>query len=218
MKKYSMCEIPDSLAAAGEERYFPAGRNIFHVDEKITHCYLILSGMVKIYIDHENGRRSILDFAGKGDWLGELSLFCWEDYIKENKVMDDVVCLEFEMDQLKQVCRKEAEVSFYFASYISNKLMIRSYRMSEYLNYSLEKRLASFILKYQQNGKYTIPHTDVSEYMNISYRHVLFVMKKFCDDGILKKDKGYRIMDYERLEEISCGFHEQDRGYKCKQE
>ncbi len=42
--------------------------------------------------------------------------------------------------------------------------------------------------------------------MNISYRHVLFVMKKFCDDGILKKDKGYRIMDYERLEEISNGF------------
>ncbi len=206
MEKYNINEIPDSLAAVGVERHFPAGRNIFHVDERITHCYLILSGMVKIYIDHENGRRSILDFAGKGDWLGELSLFRQEDYIKENKVIEDVVCLEFELDRLKQICKEKAEVSFYFASSISNKLMVRSYRLSEYLNYSLEKRLASFILKYQQNGKYTIPHTDVSEYMNISYRHVLFVMKKFCDDGILKKDKGYRIMDYERLEEISNGF------------
>jgi len=206
VKKYSIYEIPESLGAAGEERHFPAGKNIFHVDERITHCYLILSGMVKIYIDHENGRRSILDFAGKGDWLGELSLFRQEDYIKENKVMEDVVCLEFELDRLKEICQKDAEVSYYFASYIANKLMVRSYRLSEYLNYSLEKRLASFILKYQQNGKYTIPHTDVSEYMNISYRHVLFVIKKFCDDGILKKDKGYRIMDYERLKEISDGF------------
>ena len=203
MKKYGICDLPDILAEAGAERRFPAGRNIFHVDETITHCYLILSGMVKIYIDHENGRRSILDFAGKGDWLGELSLFCSEDYIKENKVMDDVVCLEFELDQLKQVCKKDAEAAFYFASYISNKLMVRSYRMSEYLNYSLEKRLGSFILKYQQNGKYAIPHTDVSEYMNVSYRHVLFVMKKFCDDGILKKEKGYRIVDQEKLEEVS---------------
>jgi CRP-like cAMP-binding protein len=206
VKKYSIYKIPESLGAAGEERHFPAGKNIFHVDERITHCYLILSGMVKIYIDHENGRRSILDFAGKGDWLGELSLFRQEDYIKENKVMEDVVCLEFELDRLKEICQKDAEVSYYFASYIANKLMVRSYRLSEYLNYSLEKRLASFILKYQQNGKYTIPHTDVSEYMNISYRHVLFVIKKFCDDGILKKDKGYRIMDYERLKEISDGF------------
>jgi CRP-like cAMP-binding protein len=206
VKKYSIYEIPESLGAAGEERHFPAGKNIFYVAERITHCYLILSGMVKIYIDHENGRRSILDFAGKGDWLGELSLFRQEDYIKENKVMEDVVCLEFGLDRLKEICQKDAEVSYYFASYIANKLMVRSYRLSEYLNYSLEKRLASFILKYQQNGKYTIPHTDVSEYMNISYRHVLFVIKKFCDDGILKKDKGYRIMDYERLKEISDGF------------
>ncbi|HCD44086.1 MAG TPA: Crp/Fnr family transcriptional regulator [Lachnoclostridium sp.] len=205
MKK-NIYEIPDSLAAAGEERHFSVGMNIFHVDERITHCYLILSGMVKIYIDHENGRRSILDFSGKGDWLGELSLFRQEDYIKENKVIEDVVCLEFELDRLKEICQREAEVSYYFASYISNKLMVRSYRLSEYLNYSLEKRLASFILKHQQNGKYTIPHTDVSEYMNISYRHVLFIIKKFCDDGILKKDKGYRIMDYERLKEISDGF------------
>jgi len=206
MEKNNMYEIPDSLAAAGEERHFPAGRNIFHVDERITHCYLILSGMVKIYIDHENGRRSILDFAGKGDWLGELSIFRQEDYIKENKVIEDVICLEFELDRLRKICKEKAEVSFYFASSISNKLMVRSYRLSEYLNYSLEKRLASFILKYQQNGKYTISHTEVSEYMNISYRHVLFVMKKFCDDGILKKDKGYRIVDQERLEEISDGF------------
>lgn len=205
MKKCTMCEIPGSLMASGREKHFPVGKNIFHVDEKITHCYLILSGVVKIYIDHDNGRRSILDFVGKGDWLGELSLFCHEDYIKENKVMADVICLEFELDQLKSVCKREAEVSFYFASYISNKLMVRSVRFSEYLNYSLEKRLASFILFHQQNGKYAIPHTDVSEYMNISYRHVLFVMKKFCDDGILKKDKGYQIMDYKRLERISEG-------------
>lgn len=159
--------------------------------------------MVKIYIDHENGRRSILDFIGKSDWLGELSLFCDEDYIKENKVVDDAVCLEFDLEELKNMCKKDAKTSFYFASYISNKLMVRSYRMSEYLNYSLEKRLASFILKYQQDGRYYISHTDVSEYMNTSYRHILFIIKKFCDDGILKKDNGYIITDFKGLEDIS---------------
>jgi CRP/FNR family putative post-exponential-phase nitrogen-starvation transcriptional regulator len=53
MEKYNINEIPDSLVSVGVERHFPAGMNIFHVDERITHCYLILSGMVKIYIDHE---------------------------------------------------------------------------------------------------------------------------------------------------------------------
>lgn len=203
MKKNLICKIPESLMNLGVERRFPKGKNIFKSSESISHCYLILSGMVKIYIDHENGRRSILDFIGKSDWLGELSLFCDEDYIKENKVVDDAVCLEFDLEELKNMCKKDAKTSFYFASYISNKLMVRSYRMSEYLNYSLEKRLASFILKYQQDGRYYISHTDVSEYMNTSYRHILFIIKKFCDGGILKKDNGYIITDFKRLEEIS---------------
>lgn len=203
MKKYNTCEIPDCLLALGAERYFPKGSNIFKASERITHCCLILSGTVKIYIDHENGRRSILDFVGKDDWLGELSLFCDEDYIKENKVIADAVCLAFDLEELKRICKKNAEASFYFASYISNKLMVRSYRLSEYLNYSLEKRLASFILKYQQDGQYSIPHTDVSEYMNISYRHVLFIMKKFCDDGVLQKNKGYMVTDLKKLQQIS---------------
>ncbi len=199
----SICKIPNRLLNLGTKKFFPKGSSIYKINESITHCYLILSGMLKIYIDHENGRRSILDFAGKCDWLGELSLFCVETDIKENKVLDDTICLKFDINNLRQICKENAEISYYFATYTSNKLLMRSYRMSEYMNYSLEKRLASFILKYQNAGKYNIPHTDVSEYINISYRHLLFVIKKFCEDGLLKKEKGYIITDFEKLEEIS---------------
>lgn len=199
----SICKIPNSLLSLGTKQFFPKGSSIYKINKSITHCYLILSGMLKIYIDHENGRRSILDFAGKYDWLGELSLFCVETDIKENRVLDDTICLKFDINYLRQICKENAEISYYFSTYTSNKLLMRSYRMSEYMNYSLEKRLASFILKYQNDGKYNIPHTDVSEYMNISYRHLLFVIKKFCEDGLLEKEKGYIITDFEKLEEIS---------------
>ncbi len=76
--------------------------------------------------------------------------------------------------------------------------------MSESLNYSLDKRLATFILQYQHNGRYEMPHTDVSEYLNVSYRHVLYVMKQFRECGILEKDtgKGYAITDIEKLKEF----------------
>ena len=167
-------------------------------------CYFILSGVAKIYIDHDNGRRSILDFAGNNDWLGELSLFGEEEDIKENKVLREISCLEFDLKVLRNLCKENAEVSYYFAGYISNKLLSRSYRMSESLNYSLDKRLAAFILQYQQGGRYEIPHTDVAEYLNVSYRHVLYVMKQFREWGILCKDKkkGYLIVDIDRLKDL----------------
>lgn len=199
----SFCDFPERLRALGVERHFTKGDHIFTVGEAIETCYLIQKGTVKIYIDHENGRRSILDFASGGSWLGELSLFCEEDYIKENQVVEETVCLEFHLREVRRLCMEDALISFYFASYISKKLMARSGRMSEYLNYSMEKRLASFILEHQQGGKYNLSHTDVSEYLNVSYRHVLYVMKKFCNEGLIAKEKGYVILNEKRLKEIS---------------
>jgi CRP-like cAMP-binding protein len=197
-------ELPSIVVEKGTKRIFPKDDNIYKISSQVTKCYFILSGTAKIYIDHNNGRRSILDFVGTNDWLGELSLFGEEEDIKENRVLQEITCLEFDVNVLRELCKENASVSFYFATYISKKLLSRSYRMSESLNYSLDKRLATFILQYQQCGRYDIPHTDVAEYLNVSYRHVLYVMKQFRELGILWKDKkkGYSIVDINKLKEL----------------
>ena len=199
-------EVPSAIVKLGTKRIFKKEENIYKINSQLTCCYFILSGLAKIYIDHENGRRSILDFAGANDWLGELSLFSKEIDIKENKVLQEMECLEFDLLTLQKLCKEDASVSFYFASYISRKLLSRSYRMSEGMNYSLKKRLAAFILQYHQNEYYDIPHTDVSEYLNVSYRHVLYIIKQFCELGILEKvdgkGKGYIITSLDKLKEL----------------
>lgn len=197
-------EIPSEIIEKGTKSIFHKDDNIYRVNSQVTKCYLILSGIAKIYIDHDNGRRSILDFAVSNDWLGELSLFGEEEDVKENKVLQEITCLEFDLKALQELCKEKANVSFYFAAYISNKLLSRSYRMSESLNYSLNKRLAEFILQYQQHGSYEISHTDVAEYLNVSYRHVLYVMKQFREWGILQKNKGkgYSIIDIDNLRKL----------------
>jgi len=58
-------------------------------------------------------------------------------------------------------------------------------------------------LEHQQGGNYNLSHTDVSEYLNVSYRHVLYVMKKLCNEGVIAKGKGYVILNEKRLKEIS---------------
>lgn len=197
-------EVPTVVFENGKKRIFRKNDHIYKINSSPIYCYFILSGTAKIYIDHKNGRRSILDFVGENDWLGELSLFCDESDIKENRVLQDIECLEFDINELRKLCEENAKVSFYFASYIADKLLARSYRMSESLNYSLNSRLAAFILQYQQGGVYNIPHTDVSEYMNVSYRHVLYVIQQFGELGILKKEKGkeYVVSNIEKLKEL----------------
>lgn len=200
-----MCtnSIPVELLERGTRKVFAKDSHIFKIGDSITHCYYILSGTVKIYIDHKNGRRSVLDFIGDNNWLGELSIFCYETDVKENRVLQEIVCLEFEIHDLHKLCKESSEVSFYFSSYIASKLLSRSSRMSENLNFSLENRLASFILEHHHNLIYNLPHVDVSEYLNVSYRHMLYVIKHFCDLEVLTKQKGtgYLITDIEKLKQ-----------------
>lgn len=80
-------QIPSAILEKGIKKTFLKNSNIFNINSNVTKCYLIQYGMVKIYVDHGNGRRSILDFAGCNDWLGELSIFYNEADIKENKVI-----------------------------------------------------------------------------------------------------------------------------------
>jgi predicted transcriptional regulator len=61
-------------------------------------------------------------------------------------------------------------------------------------------------MEHENEGVYKIPHTEVAEYLNVSYRHVLYGIKGFCDAGLLSKTagrgKGYAISDKSGLRRI----------------
>ena len=66
--------------------------------------------------------------------------------------------------------------------------------------YPLENRLAAFILLSSDQGLYKEKHTEICEYLGVSYRHLLYVLAQFCcDEMLVKIKKGYLINDEKRL-------------------
>ena len=67
-------------------------------------------------------------------------------------------------------------------------------------SFPLKVRLAEFILKMSVNGYYREPHTEVAEFLGVTYRHLLYVLAQFVEEGILEKTKrGYKVADEEKL-------------------
>ena len=82
-------------------------------------------------------------------------------------------------------------------SYMNNNTCINLYE-------SLESRLASFILKSENNGIFSYNLTECAELLCASYRHLLRVVNLFCNTNILSKDgKSYTILDRGYLESIA---------------
>lgn len=84
------------------------------------------------------------------------------------------------------------------------KTITRTESYAKNNSYPFENRLAAFILLTEQNNSYTEKHTEASEYLNVSYRHLLYVLNQFCQQHYLKKDgRTYYIHDRIQLEKLA---------------
>ena len=81
--------------------------------------------------------------------------------------------------------------------YLNNNTCINLYE-------SLESRLASFILKSENNGIFSYNLTECAELLCTSYRHLLRIINLFCNTNKLSKNgKSYKIIDRGYLESIA---------------
>ena len=81
--------------------------------------------------------------------------------------------------------------------------------------YPLENRLASYIVAYLNTDeeesvedgkvfKFEGNYTEIAELLGTSYRHLNRTIKKMCDDKIIQKgDKGYKVLEYNKLLSLS---------------
>lgn len=67
--------------------------------------------------------------------------------------------------------------------------------------------MANFILLTSCNRLYREKHTEVAEFLGVTYRHLLYVLADFVKRGFLKKtEQGYYIQDFNILRKIAEGI------------
>ncbi|GAB6086644.1 helix-turn-helix domain-containing protein [Alkaliphilus crotonatoxidans] len=51
--------------------------------------------------------------------------------------------------------------------------------------------------------------TELATFLGVSYRHLNRVIKNLCVRGLIKRTReGLKILDYEKLKEMSGGYYE----------
>lgn len=101
--------------------------------------------------------------------------------------------------------------------FLQNNCQILMFRVNESgfstktLMEPLGMKLSRFILQYESMNIFTYNMTTVAHILNVSYRHLMRMLKKFCDAEILRKaDYGYIILNRRRLEQFLHEFSEDD--------
>lgn len=173
---------------------FEASENIVYFDKPIRYMRYLITGKAKISLIHEDGKRTIIDFIGPSEFIGELSFLEIEEHPKDVVALSACLCLSVPLDLIKTNLMSDAKFLLDLSRYIGSKLLKRTWFNTKNQNYELKNRLAAYILMSESEGIYKERHTETAEFLGVSYRHLLYTLKVFQEEQLIVKQKrGYKI-------------------------
>jgi len=183
---------------------FERGEFIFQEGSYPEYMYYLVEGKAKLFFTQKNGKVSLLSFLHPPTFMGELELLNSERYTKGIQAVTPVICLAIPINACKDKLLNDATFLRHLCIFLSNKTMVYTSKIGQNQAYPLINRLAAFILLSTDHNFYKEKHTEVCEYLGVSYRHLLHVLAQLCEEKVLEKQsQGYIIRNRKYLEELA---------------
>ncbi|MFE0298386.1 transcriptional regulator YeiL [Priestia megaterium] len=183
---------------------FERGEFIYKEGSYPQYIYYLVEGKAKLYVTHENGKVSLINFLQAPTFMGEVELLNSQRYSKAIQTVTNTICLAIPINACKNKLLTDVTFLRHLCSFLSEKATRTSAKYTQNQAYPLENRLAAFIMLSADGNFYKEKHTEVCEYLGVSYRHLLHVLAQLCKTDIIEKQSpGYIIRDRERLEKLA---------------
>ena len=191
-----------SIDVVGNTKLFHVLAGDFIVKEGHPPSYLfyLAQGRAKLYSTLANGRVSLIDFFAAPCFIGEIELVDMDHEPRAVQAIEACWCLALPVKQFRAPLLNDATFLRNLCVALSKKNYRNIISLTQNQSFPLINRLAAFILLTQHCDVYREKHTSVAEYMGVSYRHLLYVIAQFTQDGVLIKQKaGYIITNKSAL-------------------
>jgi CRP-like cAMP-binding protein len=166
--------------------------------------FYVVEGKAKIYVTHQNGKVSLINFINTKDYIGEMELLNEVYYTKGIQTSAKTICFAIPFNRCREKMLEDPKFLRELTKFLSEKATQIAAKYTQSLAFPLENRLADFILQTADERIYKEKHVTVCDFLGVSYRHLLHVFAQFCDKGYLKKEgRYYLIQQYDKLNELA---------------
>ena len=139
-------------------------------------------------------------------FIGEMELLGAQETANGVTAITPCTCYAIPIEICKDKLLNDTKFLQHLCLFISQKAIHNTYNYAKNQSYPLQARLANFILLTSYKRMYREKHTEASEFLSVSYRHLLYVLADLVKRGILRKTtQGYYIQDLITLRKIAEG-------------
>lgn len=197
--------------------FFNKNEYICKAEEKIEYLFFFVEGRAKVYTSLSNGKSLLLCFYKPFKVIGDVEFLHYSNANSNVQAIEATYCIGISLKDIRQRAMEDPKFLSFMCENLSEKLIRLSKYSSINLLYSLENRLASYILAISSSDEGEKSKginldgnlTEVSELLGTSYRHLLRTLNKLCLQGVVIKNKDfYEILDIKKLEELAGDLYE----------
>lgn len=204
---FALSDIMDTDVTRCTSRVrFEPDEGIMEEGTRPVYLFYLVNGRAKLYLSHDNGRITLINFLTAPCFIGEMELLDDERLANGVQAITVCECYAIRLDECREKLLNDTKFLRYICRFLSRKAIGNTANYSRNQSYPLKNRLAAFMLETAWNGVYREPHGEVAEYLGVTYRHLLYVLADFVKTGLIEKTSaGYRISDIEALREMTRG-------------
>jgi CRP-like cAMP-binding protein len=219
IQKYNMNEIfSKDMKPFMDLLNYKKNEHMMKDSEEINYLLFLVEGKAKVYVTLSNGKSLLLCFYQGFMMLGDLEILNSNHAISNVQVIEETYCIGISFENVRKYLLEDAKFLRYICSSLGRKLIQCSNNSSINLLYSLENRLAGYILTtgeiIHDQGREAIMFdenlTQIAELLGTSYRHLLRTLNFLCKKGILRKEKQgyYQVINIVELRRLSADLYQ----------
>ncbi len=171
---------------------YEANETICRIGETPKHIILLLEGECMASFTTRGGQAHCEMHSHSPNIFGLVGALWQQPAINDVRTLTPCLCLFIPVEKCSEALRSDTRFLNYACRYLANHIRTISQRFDP-----LPARFARFILQESRNRLFSYNLTICSEILGTSQRHLLRVLREFCDQGLLAhRSKGvYEILD-----------------------
>lgn len=198
----------NELAGQYDVDHYSKKQVLYTEGKRPRFLYYLVSGKVKTYKTHEDGKEYITDLLSAGDFIGYTALIEDKNYDDNASVLEDAEIMLILRDEFLQMIYSDINIANKFIRIVTQNVKEKEERLLNLAYSSLRKRVAKALVDINskfnvQSNPIEISRDDIAQYIGTATESLIRTLSDFKDEKLIETRSGkIVVVNMEKLKNL----------------
>lgn len=198
------------LSEQYDVEHFSKKQTVYTEGKRPRFLYYLVSGKIKAFKIHEDGKEYITDLFSAGDFMGYTALIEDKVYDESTTVLEDAEVMQIPRDEFLQMIYSDINIAAKFIKIVTQNVKEKEDRLLNLAYSSLRKRVAKALVdihekfyKESTNSIIEFSRDDIAQYIGTATESLIRTLSDFKSEKLIDIKSGkITITDLDRLRNL----------------